>query len=103
MKKLNKTGLSTDPWGTPLVAGLNHRIIKWFGWEGIFEGHLVQPTCEDQGHLQLDQVAQSPIQPNLECSRVWGTDHLSGQPVPEFHHPHRKKFLPYIQAESPLF
>jgi len=22
MKKLNKTGLSTDPWGTPLVTGL---------------------------------------------------------------------------------
>jgi len=24
--------------------------------EGTFEGHLVQPPCNEQGHLQLDQV-----------------------------------------------
>ena len=26
MKKLNKTGPSTDPWGTPLVTGLERRL-----------------------------------------------------------------------------
>ncbi|KAK4824075.1 hypothetical protein QYF61_010586, partial [Mycteria americana] len=47
------------------------------------------PTpCNEQGHLQLDQVAQSLIQPDLECSQGWGICHLSGQPVPVFHHPH---------------
>jgi len=31
--------------------------------EGAFKGHLVQPPCGEQGHLRLDQVAQSPVQP----------------------------------------
>jgi len=36
--------------------------------EGTFRGHLVQPFCSEQGHLQLDHVAQSPVQPSLEYS-----------------------------------
>ncbi|KAK4810711.1 hypothetical protein QYF61_007685 [Mycteria americana] len=66
-------------------------------------GHLVQPPCHRQGHLQLNQVTQSPVQPDLECFRGWGLHYLSGQPVPVSHHPHRKKFLPYIQSTSTLF
>ena len=42
-------------------------IIESFGLEGTFKGHLVQPPCNEQAHLQLDQVAQSPVQPDLEC------------------------------------
>jgi len=64
--------------------------------EGTFKGHLVQPLCNKQGHLKLDQVAQSPIQPGLECFQGWGIYHLSGQPVPVFHHPHGKKLLPCV-------
>ena len=41
------------------------RIIECFGLEGAFRGHLAQPPCSEQGLLQLDQVAQSPIQPDL--------------------------------------
>ena len=62
------------------------RIIEWFGLEGAFKGHLVQALCNEQGYLQLDQVAQSPVQPDLECCQGWGIYHLSGQPVPVFHH-----------------
>jgi len=75
----------------------NHRIIECFGLEGTFRGHLAQPTCSEQGHLQLDQVAQSPVQPGLECFQGWGLHYLSGQPVPVFHQPHGKKFLSYVQ------
>ena len=56
-----------------------------------FKRHLVQPPCNDQGHLPLDQVAQSPVQSDLECFQGWGIYHLSGQPVPVFHHPCCKK------------
>jgi len=80
-----------------------HRIIEQFGLQGTFQGHLVQPPCNKQGHLLLDQAAQSPIQPNLECFQGWGIHHLSGQPVPVFHYPHCKKPLAYIQAKSTLF
>ena len=43
-----------------------HRVIKWVELEGTLKSHLVQPPCNE---LQLDQVAQSPIQPDLECLR----------------------------------
>jgi len=50
--------------------------------EGTFRGHLVQPTGSEQGHLQVDQGAQSDIQPGLEWFQGWGLHHLSGQPGP---------------------
>jgi len=81
---------------------MNHSTIEWAGLEVTFKGHLAQHPCSEQGHLQLDQVAQSPIQPDLECFQAQGIDHLSGQPVPVFHHPHCKKFLPSIQSKSTL-
>ena len=82
--------------------GENHRMTECFGLERTFRGHLAQPPCSEQGHLQLDQGAQSPVQPGLECSQGWGIDHLCGQPGPGFHHPQHKKCLPYVQSESPL-
>jgi len=69
--------------------------------EGTFRGHLAQPPCREQGHLQLDQVAQNPIQPDLGCSQGRGLLYLSGQPVPVFHHPHRKNFLPISSLNLP--
>jgi len=54
-------------------------------------------------HLQLHQVAQSPVQPDLECFQGWGIYHLSGQPVPLFHPTRGKKCLLYIQSKSTLF
>ena len=73
-----------------------YRIIESFGLEGTPRGHLVQPPRSEQGHCYLDQVAQSPVQPGLQCFQGWGLHYLSGQPVPVFHNPHFKEFLPYI-------
>ena len=63
-----------------------HRIIEQFGLESTFTANLVQPPCNEQGHLQLDQVAQNHIQPGLDCLQGWGIHHVSGQPVPVFYH-----------------
>jgi len=60
-----------------VFTSCTRRIIECFGLEGTFRGHLVQPPCNEQGHLQPDQVAQSPVQPGLECFQGWGIDHLS--------------------------
>lgn len=43
----------------------NHRIIEQFGLEGTLKGLVVQRPCNDQGHLQPNQVAQSPVQSGL--------------------------------------
>lgn len=45
-----------------------HRNKDWFGLEGTFKGHLVQPPCTEQ-HLQLDQVAPCPTKVTLSVSR----------------------------------
>lgn len=37
-------------------------VVEWFVLEGAFK----DPPAMEQGHLQLDEVAQSPIQPGLE-------------------------------------
>jgi len=39
-----------------------------------FKAHLVQARCDEQGHLSVDQVAQSPVQPDPRM--VPGMGHL---------------------------
>jgi len=34
----------------------NHRIIECFGLDGTLRGHLAQPPCSKQGHLQLEHL-----------------------------------------------
>ena len=50
-----------------MMAKWQHRIIESLELEKTFKGHLVQLTCHEQGHLQLNQVAQISL--NLNISR----------------------------------
>jgi len=81
----------------------NHRIIEWFRLGGMFAGHLVQPLYHEQGHLQLDQVAQSPVQPDPQYFQGWGISHLSGQPKARFSPPQRKNFFLISSLNLPSF
>ena len=85
------------------ITESSNRIIEYFGSEGTFRAHLAQLPYNEQGHLQLDQVAQSPIQPDLECCQGWGIYHLSGQSVPVFHHPRCKNFFLISSLNLPSF
>jgi len=78
-----------------------NRIVELFELEEIIKGHLVQLPCNEQGHLQLDQGAQSPIQPDLECLQEQDIRHLSGQAVSVPHYFYCKKLL-HIQSKSLL-
>jgi len=91
----------TTPRAIPFLSSLVYSSLL-IELEETFRGHLVQPPCSEQGHLQLDQIAQSPVQPGLECLQGSGLHCLSGQSVPVFYHPHGKKFLPSIQSKSTL-
>ena len=71
--------------------------------EATLKGHLVPLPCSEQGHLQLHQIAQTPIQPDLECLQGWGFHHLSGQCVSMPHHSHCRRLFPYIQPKFTLF
>ena len=59
----------------------NEYSVEWFELEGTFKIISFQPPCYRQGHLPLDQVAHSPIQPGLECFQGGGIHNLTGQPV----------------------
>jgi len=39
----------------------SRKVIESFEWEGTFKNHQIQLPCNEQGHLQLDEVAQSPV------------------------------------------
>ena len=80
----------------------NRKYKQTLELEGTFKGHLVQLSCNEQEHPQLDQIAQSLVQPNLEWLQGESIHHSFGQLVPVSHHPNCKK-LPYIQSKSPLF
>ena len=67
--------------------------MVWVGRD--VKDHIV-PNLLPVGHLPLDQVAQSPIQPGLEHSQGRGSHSFSGQHVPVPHHTHGKEFLPNI-------
>lgn len=68
----------------------NLKILWCFGLERIFKDHLVQLPWK---HLQLNQVAQTPIQPNLDCFQGWDIHNSSDQAIPLFHHVIVKSFF----------
>ena len=76
--------------------GFRYHTINSLELERTIYDDLVQFPYSEQGHPRLDQVAQGLIQPHLESLQGWGINHITGQPVPVPHHPHRKKFFPYI-------
>lgn len=48
-----------------IIEAQYHKNIESLELDEIFKGHLVQHPCNEQGHLQQDQVAQSFAQPGL--------------------------------------
>lgn len=70
-----------------------YKIMKWFELEVTFKGHVVQLPCNEQGHLSLEQVTKSSIQPGLEYSLGLGMHQLSGQPMQMPHHLQHTQFL----------
>jgi len=49
-----------------MICSQHRRIIEWFRPEGTLKDDLVPQLCHVQRHLPLDQVGQSPVQPDLE-------------------------------------
>jgi len=74
---------------TPMQK-INHRITEWFGLEWTSKIIWFQSLCNGQGHLPLELVAQSLIQPSLEHFQGVVIRSFSRQLVPVPHHLHSK-------------
>lgn len=57
-----KTGLKS-------VVSQNHRTIGLFGLKGPSKGHLLQPPCSEQGHLQQTRLLRVSSNLPLNISR----------------------------------
>ena len=58
-----------------------------------FKDHLLHPPCHGQGHLQLDKVVQSLVQPDLESSLTSGS---SSELIPR-NYPYPKNLSPPLK------
>ena len=86
-----------------IVEPSYHRIREWLWLEETLKDHPVEPRCHGQGHLSLDHVTQSSVEPVFEHFQQWGIPSFSGQPFPVPHHLHHHKILPFVQSTSTLF
>ena len=75
---------------------VSHRIIEWLRLVGTLKTVKLQPPCYGQCCQPVDQAAQGPIQPGLECFQRWDIHSFSGQPVPVPRSLLSKEFLPNI-------
>lgn len=80
----------------------NNKIIENFALDGTHKHPLVQLPCKEQGHLKLNQVVQSPVQPDLKSFQGWDIHQFPGQNFPVPHHSQQKKILAYIRSEVTL-
>ena len=76
---------------TPLMASVsqNHRIIKWFGSEGIIR---IQPSATGRDTSHSIRLFKAPSSLAFSTART-GIHSCSGQALPVSHHPHRKEHL----------
>jgi len=76
-------------------SSMKIRIIEQSGLEGTLKGHLAQHPPQWAGRPSTRSGCSEPHPTWPWMFQGWGIYHLSGKPVPVFHHPHCKKFLPY--------
>lgn len=67
-------------------------ITEWVELEAASKTIQFQTHCHGRGCHSLDQVSQSPIQPDLGRFHRWGTHNISRQPVPVPCHSLSKEF-----------
>ncbi|KAM4790430.1 uncharacterized protein ACIQIH_003598 isoform 1-T1 [Cyanocitta cristata] len=65
-----------------IPRALSEIITEWFGFEGTLRIIEFQPPYHGQGHLPLHQIAQSPIQPDLQHFQEWSIPNFSEQCAP---------------------
>jgi len=102
--KVTLSGVSTGRLLSP-VRGMSGAAAgesqSGWGWQRPLKA-IESISLPWAGDLQRDQVAQSPIQPDLEHFQGWDIHHLSGQPVPGFHHPQQINIFSYPVWIFPL-
>lgn len=86
---------------TTATAKRSYRVTAQLKLAGTSGDNLVQLPCSEPG--QLEQVAQDCVLSGSDYLRGWRSYNFSGQPVPLFYQPQRKKVSSYVETEFPAF
>jgi len=81
----------------------NHQITDWFGWEGTFEGHTVQPPAMGRDISNQTRVLRAPSSLAWNGSRDGASPTSLGNLGQGLTTLSVNNFLLYIQPKSPLF
>ena len=87
----------------------NHRITEWFGLEGTLKIIQFQTPCLGQGHLSLNQIAQSLIRTKRDVLNQYAIDnskqvgHRNNVTEHIFCHSNSSNIILFLPLYSKLF
>lgn len=85
---------------TPLFVTWNHRIIELLRLEKTSK--IIQFKRQPITTVPTNRVPWCCISTFLEHLQGRWLNHLTGKPIPMYHHPFREEIFPNIQSELPL-
>lgn len=71
----------------------NAPLLRIVQLEGTYKDHQVKRCCHFRANWKWKHISEGLIQMPFACWKALDIDHLCKMPVPDFNHPHGRKFF----------